>query len=135
MRRRSLILWNFLIKNEKAKITIVNLFLTILLLLFFANICPIVPYDKDDWIYLGQMRIPIPMWNGWNPTKILPEVLMPICGYFGARLVYPIVGDYFFAITIVAAIILSTFIVTLCICVLRFLIKRMNLEIKESCFS
>lgn len=122
-------MWNLLTKNEKAKIVIVNLFLTIFLLLFFTDICPIVPYDKDDWIYLGQMRMPIPMWNGWNPTKILPEVLMPMCGYFGARLVYPIVGDYLLSITIAAAMILSAFIVALCVCVMRFMVKRMNLSV------
>ena len=102
------------IGNEMGKVTIVNIILFLFLFVFFTRICPIILYDKDDWIYIGQMRIPFPQWNGWNPVKVLPEILMPICGYISAYFIYPIIGNYFFSITITSAIILSIFI-ALCV--------------------
>lgn len=119
-------------KNKQWKIVVVNILLTLILLAFFINICPIVPYDTDDWIFLGQMRIPFPIWKGWEPTRVLPEVLMPICGYISAYLVYPLVGDYFFAITITAAVFLTTFIMLLCLCVMQFMRRRFQTSVELS---
>lgn len=118
------------IGNEMGKVTIVNIILFLFLFVFFTRICPIVLYDKDDWIYIGQMRIPFPQWNGWNPVKVLPEILMPICGYISAYFIYPIIGNYFFSITITSAIILSIFIVILCLCVMQLIRKRFNSSVE-----
>lgn len=97
----------FFAKDQKWKIIIVNTVIFVLLVIFFSRIYPIVLYDKDDWIHIGQMRIPLPMWNGWNPSKVLPEVLMPMCGYIAAYFVYPLIGDYFYSITLTSAVILE----------------------------
>lgn len=93
-----------MIRDERWKIWIVNIGLFVFLLIFFIRICPIIPYDKDDWIYIGQMRVPFPLWRNWNPSKVLPEVLMPMCGYIGAYMVYPLTGDYFSSLTLTAAV-------------------------------
>lgn len=119
-------------KKEKQNIIIVNVIICLILLLFFTKCCPIVPYDADDWIYMGRVRIPLPIWGGWNPTKVLPEVMMPLCGYIGAYVVYPLVGDYFGAITITAAAILTIFIVTLCICFMWMIHKRFDFSVNLS---
>lgn len=119
-------------KKEKQNIIIVNIVIGILLLFFFTKCCPIVPYDADDWIYMGQIRIPVPMWKGWNPCKVLPEVMMSMCGYIGAYVVYPLVGDYFLSITITAASILTIFIVTLCLCFMWFINRRFRFSINLS---
>lgn len=116
-------------KSEKIKIILVHLFVFLFLLVFFVNICHIVPYDKDDWIYLGRLRIPLPLWDEWNPSRILPEVVMPLCGYMAAYLLYPITGDYILSITIMAAVILTIFITGLCYCIMLFLIKRLNVSV------
>lgn len=123
---------NTLSKKEKQNIIIVNIIIGVLLIFFFTKCCPIVPYDVDDWIYMGQIRIPFPIWKGWNPCKVLPEVMMSMCGYVGAYVTYPLVGDYFLAITITAATILTFFILILCICFLLFVRKRFKFSVNLS---
>lgn len=121
-----------LIKKEKQNIIIVNIVIGVLLFLFFARYCPIVPYDADDWIHMGQFRIPLPIWKGWNPSKVLPEVMMFMCGYIGAYVVYPLVEDYFLSITITAAAILTFFVLTLCICFMWFIHRRFRFSVNLS---
>ena len=115
--------------SEKWKVVGIHIMLYAFLLLFFIRICPMIPYDQDDWIYLGQMRIPLPLWGDWNPVKVLPEVLMPMCGYISAYVVYPIVGDYLYSITIMAGIIVSSFVCLLCFCVMKFLKTRIHVSV------
>ena len=74
---------------------------------YFAVMDPIMIGDADDWTYIAYLRQAIPHWGGWNPTKILPEILTGICGYFAAYVVYPICGDYLYAVTYVFAFVLS----------------------------
>ena len=119
-------------KREKNNILVANIIITLILILFFTKTCPLVPYDADDWIHLGQMRIPLPIWKGWNPAKVLPEVLMPMCGYIGAYVIYPFVGDYVLSITIAAALILTFAIVMLCLCVMWFVRRRFDFSVNMS---
>ena len=56
------------------------------------------------------MRLPWPMWGVWNPSKVLPEILEPLCGYIAAFVVYPISGDYVASIAFTESIIISVFI-------------------------
>lgn len=119
-------------KKEKQNIIIVNIVIGLILLWFFTKSCPIVPYDADDWIYLGKIRIPLPIWKGWNPSKVLPEVMMPLCGYVGAYIIYPLIGDYILSITITAAIVLTSFILGLCICFMWFMHRRFKFSINLS---
>lgn len=71
----------------------------------FAN--PIVPYDGDDWNYLGSYRAPVPIWGSWNPTRVLPEILLPLTGYIAAYVVYPLIHDYLLSITIVTSLFIA----------------------------
>lgn len=79
-------------------------------LIFFTCIHQLVPYDGDDWINLSLTRGAYPIWGIHNPIKVLPETLMPICGYISAYLFYPILNEYITSITFCAAIIVSVFI-------------------------
>lgn len=54
------------------------------LLLFFTKFHPIPIMDEDDVIYSVLVRKPIPVPGGWNPARILPEVLMGFCGHLSA---------------------------------------------------
>lgn len=47
------------------------------------------------------------MWGVWNPSKVLPETLQPLCGYIAAFIVYPITGDYVASIALTQSIIIS----------------------------
>lgn len=118
-----------------AWLIIVQCFIFLFLLVFYIKICPLVIYDADDWIYFSQPRIPLPIWHGWNPSRVLPETLQPIVGYFSVYLIYPLVGNYVKSITVGAALCFSFFITLLCYCVNRFLTERLNVGRKTSmCF-
>lgn len=74
---------------------------------FFIEIHPLVLFDQDDWRYIAHYRKPFPLWNAWNPGRIMPEVVMPLCGYIAAYFVTPIVGDYVLAVTVTSAIMVA----------------------------
>ena len=58
--------------------------------IFLSIINPLTVYDTDDWLYIYLLRKPIPLPNAWNPTKIFPEIFMPMASYFGAFFIYPL---------------------------------------------
>ena len=102
------------------------------LLYFFIKLCPLVVFDCDDWMYLYNYRLPIPIWKGWEPTRVMPETLMPIAGWLAARIIYPIYGDYVYSVTIVSAIIITVMITLMCLCLQRLLVVRYHLTIKSA---
>lgn len=61
----------------------------LILMVYYTEINPIVVFDTDDWLYLYAMHSFFPMWKAWNPTKVLPEVLMPLSTRFGVYLIMP----------------------------------------------
>lgn len=77
-------------------------------LVFFTRIHPIVVFDTDGWRYSCLHRSALPLWKAWNPSRVLPEVLMPLASQLGAQIFYPIVGDIFFSLTLTHAIVVST---------------------------
>lgn len=81
-----------------------------LFLLFFLIINPIIPYDADDWTYLSRFRIPLPLISEWNPTKVLPETLMPFVGWSAGHIFYPMLNDYVFSLTVAGGIPLALFV-------------------------
>lgn len=88
------------------------LFLAIFLFtfIFFTQAHPIYPYDLDDWKIMRKVRDLYPSIYEWNPTRVLPEVLMPRCGEFAMLVVYPIVGDITLAIGYVTSTLLTLLI-------------------------
>lgn len=79
--------------------------------IFFSYVHPLIPYDFDDWRYLSYFRQAWPIWGSWNPTRILPETIMPLCGYLAAYVFRPLLGDYITSITVCSALIISAMIV------------------------
>ena len=96
--------------------------------IFFSQVHPIVLFDGDDWNVISDARIALPKWGSWNPIKILPETFFPICGYFAAYVVMPIIGDYLTALTITAALIVSIFIAAYVILFMLFAEKILRLD-------
>ena len=47
---------------------------------FFYCMHPLVILDSDDWKYVSFARPAVPSPTFWNPSRILPELLMPLCG-------------------------------------------------------
>lgn len=95
---------------------------------FFSQIHPIVLFDGDDWNVISDARVGLPKWGGWNPIKILPETFYPICGYFAAYAVNPLVENYLASITITAAAIVAIFIAVYVVMFVIFAEKVLRVE-------
>ena len=80
--------------------------------IFYTRIHPLIIYDADDWKYICYTRKAYPLWKGWNPTRILPEVLMPLVAQIGSFVIYPISKDF-----IGANMIMNALVVGICITV------------------
>lgn len=119
---------------NKLIVIFINLALFIFLSIFFIRLTPLIVYNCDDWIHLGDIRIPIPIWGSWNPTKVFPETMMPLCGKIAGYIVYPITGDFVQAVTIVSAILLSSLIILMCICFYKLMRERFGKTQKKALF-
>lgn len=98
------------------------------LFIWFSRIYPLVPYDGDDWQYLSYVRKAIPLWKDWNPSRVLPEVLMPLCGAVAAFVVTPLTGDYIRSVTLVSALVVSGSIVVYLRCFARLMERRFSMS-------
>lgn len=92
------------------------------------KIFPLIPYDGDDWYFIGTMRNPWPMWGVFNPSKVFPEVLEPLVGYFGAFFIYPITHNYVFSLSFTSVLVVSGFITLLMVFTYKYLRKKYNLS-------
>jgi len=120
------------VKKEKYLNVLMHAGIAVFLLFFFIRICPLVVFDCDDWRYLGNFRLPIPIWKGWNPARVMPETLMPIAGWLAARIVCPICGDYVYSVTIISAIIITLAITVMCSCLQKLLVVRCQLTMRAA---
>ena len=77
------------------------------MVLFYTKIHPLYIYDTDDWTYIAQTRIPLPGGSNWNPTRILPETLMPLTASLGAWLIMPFTHDYIGSMCTAFAIVIA----------------------------
>lgn len=125
---------NLMLRFRKSwKIVVVQLLIFICLLIYFIKITPLIPFDGDDWNYIGTMRtLPFPIWGAWNPTRVLPEVLSPISGYIAAYIVYPLFGHYLYSIMVVHSLIVSSIALFFFFCFLKLIRKRFRLDVNDS---
>lgn len=102
------------------------------LFIFFYYVHPIYIYDSDDWTYITYSRQFFPNINEWNPTKILPETLMPLVSELGVRFIYPFTKDYIQSLSWVFAATISTIIMVY----INLMINRLkeSFEIKGALF-
>ncbi len=114
-------------KNLSAEVVMSTL-IFLAMFVFFSQVHPIVLFDGDDWNVISDARVGLPKWHGWNPIKILPETFFPICGYFAAYVVRPIIGDYLTAFTLTAALIVSIFITAYVCLFVKFIKAIFNFD-------
>ncbi len=101
-------------KKEKVISFIFLAMISIFFIMFYFVIHPIVLFDSDDWINCCSSRDAIPMYGAWNPGRILPEVLMPLCTKIGTYLIYPFFTEtsffrvltYVYAVSVTVAVML-----------------------------
>ena len=99
---------------------------------FFAQVYPLVLYDGDDWATASYQRSALPSWQDWNPSRVFPEIFMPLCTSLAAYVVYPLTGDYIGATSLVFAVTAAVFI-TAYVCLLRrFVVRRFSLDTPAS---
>lgn len=118
--------------NKKVLMVIVQIVIFLLMIWFFSVWCPLTLYDADDWKYISYSRIPLPMWKGWNPSRVLPETLMPLAGKISGKIASYFSLDFVYATTIVSSIICASTITLMCYLVFRCLCIRKNKDVYVS---
>lgn len=109
------------LKNRKSNILyiIYGLLIFTIMYIFYTSIEPMLVVDPDDWTYIGTMRVPLPLWNAWNPAKVFLEFFVGLLGYFSAYVVYPMCNDYIFSFTYTfaffSALFVSLYMLGICI--------------------
>lgn len=117
--------------REKS-VRITHLIVFVFFLIYFTQISPLLPFDGDDWFFNGSMRVPFPLWGVWNPTRVFPEVLSPVCGYIAAFCVYPFTHDYVGAVGFVRSFVVSGFITVFFLFFFNLLKKRFKISTRIS---
>ncbi len=121
---------------KKAKKTDIAIWIVICCLLatglsiFFFKYHPLTLFDTDDWTYLSFTRQSklLPSRNEWNPTRVLPENLMPIAGYLGWALFHGGRG-YYDATVAGMNIVLIFFIVVYTVLLVRMVCRKFNIDV------
>lgn len=98
------------------------------LLVFFLVYRPLTLDNMDDWTYISFTRRAMPLWNYWNPSRVLPEILMPFGAQLGVWFVLPFTGDYVSAVNIALNVVLCL-LITLYICMAAYWLEK-QMDIK-----
>ena len=103
------------------------------MMVFFIVLHPIPIMDEDDVIYSVLVRKAIPILGGWNPSRMMPEVLASFCGHTAAILTRFGFGHFIHCQVAVAGTLLSLFI-TIYVCAFRRLLcRKLGLDRFVSC--
>lgn len=74
---------------NKKEIVFFSLFF-IFFFLFYTIFHPAIITTPDDWLYITYTRDALPLWSKHNPTRVLPEILMPVISVVSSRLLMPL---------------------------------------------
>lgn len=102
--------------------------------LFFFIVHPLYVFDSDDWGNMVLRRSLLPVISYFNPSKVLPEFLYSFVSLFGAKIIYPITGDYIKSLGLIYSFVYSLFIIFNVICIEYFIkyVSFNNSENKEN---
>ena len=98
------------------------------MLVFFAVLHPIPIMDEDDVLYTVLSRPAIPIPGYWNPSRMMPEVLMPLCGNLAALCARLGFGSFIDCQVFLLAAMLSGFITAYVYAFRRLLELRFHTE-------
>lgn len=100
---------------------------------FYTVAHPMYIYDTDDWTYIAYSRNAWPSVQQWNPTKILPETLMPFVAEFGVKFIMPFIHDYIksiaFAFALVAAGVETVYFVMFIVLLRKVMNIRLGVDV------
>lgn len=77
------------------------------ILVFYIKFHPLYIFDTDDWTGIADTRVPLPNFNSFNPTRILPEVLMPLATSIGVWILMLFTHDYIGSMCIIFAFVMA----------------------------
>lgn len=89
--------------------------------LFFTLIHPIYLFDTDDWGNMALSRPLYPSLQTYNPSKVLPEVLIPLISLVSVKLLYPFTNDYTFSVSTGLTLCYILFIFTYIFAIFKFI--------------
>lgn len=102
---------------------------------WYTQIHPITLFDGDDWRYVSYSRRAIPIWGSWNPSRIFPEIFMPLCSGVAAYVIYPLLGNYLRAMTLTHGFVIAVFLTLYAWSFLRMIKRLFHLSDAAAIFS
>ena len=115
-------------KTKKNKFIEIIFFIIIFLFffIFFAKVHPIILFDTDDWYNSIFTRGAYPIIGEWNPTKVLPEILMPFVVTYGNYFMSLFSNNFIYNVIYVNSFVISLFITIYVSLFYKLLRKRNN---------
>ena len=111
-------------KRDKIIYSIFILVVFLGLFIFWQVIHPLYIYDTDDWTYITQSRSAIPLWKTWNPSRVLPETIMPLISELGVYIIYPFSNDFFGSMASFTALFLSLIVLIYLLAFVNYIGKK-----------
>lgn len=102
---------------------------------WYTQIHPISLFDGDDWRYVSDSRSAVPIWGAWNPSRIFPEIFMPLCSGAAAYVVYPLLGNYLQAMTLTHGFVIAGFLTLYAWSFLRMMKRLFQISDATAVFS
>lgn len=98
-------------RQEKVIVSIFFLVIFVFFVVLYTRIVPLVIFNMDDWDFIsfGNKRF-LPDWGSWNPSRVLPEMLMPFVAQLSVYLIYPFSHDFLGSIELGMAITISAMV-------------------------
>lgn len=93
------------IGSRKTLIFVSSVFL--FFLLFYTLFHPAIITTPDDWLYISYTRNAIPILPKHNPTRVLPEILMPVVSNISTQLLMPLGVGFEMSIATGMAVVIS----------------------------
>ena len=93
-------------------------------LVFYTKVVPIVIYNLDDWVGLAVRRDIFPIWRGWNPSRILPELMMPLTAQLSVYLIYPVTGRFLYSVEIGLSVAVSAAVTVYAFSFFRLVVRK-----------
>ena len=128
VKRKSIKQMNNFEKKNRITLILFTAAVFTIMFVFYSRIHPLVIYDADDWKYICFTRHAFPVWKEWNPTRVLPEIMMSLTAEIGTFCIYPFTKDFINANIIINAIVVSIFITIYIYTFYRVIEKRYGMS-------
>lgn len=120
---------NILGYQAKTKVLLFFGAVFVFFLSFYTLFHPAVPTIPDDWYYITYTRDAIPLLPKNNPTRVLPETLMPLVSNISTLVLMPLGIGFEMSLAIGAAFMLAVMIMVYAYCF--FVLVRRSFSLSE----